>query len=70
MGRLEEQIVLRLPDGTAERAERLAPAITDDPQYFAYGKIKKSMVLRLAVLEGLAVLEERYSSKRKKRSRK
>ena len=70
MGRLEEQFLLRLPKGTLERASRLAPALGEDPQFAAFGSVSKSMVLRLATLDGLAALEHRYQSKRKKRSRK
>ncbi len=70
MGRLEEQFLLRLPEGTLERAENLAPLLADDPQFAAMGKVTKSMVMRLAALDGLKVLEDRYQPKRKKRARK
>ncbi len=61
---LDEQIALRLPKGSMKRAEKLAPQIAKDPQYAAYGNIKKSLVLRIAVLTGLEELERRYGAKR------
>ena len=70
MGRLEETIVLRLPDASTERAERLVPAVSADPQFAAMGKVKKSMVFRLAILEGLKVLEKRYHPKPRKKSKR
>jgi len=64
---LDEQVVLRLPEGSTERAERLIPVISEDPQFLAMGKIKKTAVFRLAVLEGLSVLERRYHVKDRKK---
>lgn len=63
MSNLEEQIVIRLPKGTSERAERLSEPIAEDPKYQAMGKIKKSMVMRIALLEGLKALERKYKAK-------
>ncbi len=63
MSRLEEQTVFRLPEGTSKRAENLIPALSDDPKFFGIGKVSKSMVLRLALLEGLEKMEKRYKSK-------
>ena len=68
MARLEEQIIARFPAGTTERAEALMPVIGAAPQFVAIGKVTKSMVLRLALMEGLAVLEKRYRTKRGKKS--
>jgi hypothetical protein len=63
MGRLDEQTVLRLPQGTAERAEKLIPCISNDPSTLALGKITRYTVLRMAIVEGMAVLENKYKKK-------
>ncbi len=63
MSNPEEQIVLRLPQGTSHRAEKLSIPISENSKYQAVGKIKKSMVMRIALLEGLKVLEQKYKAK-------
>ena len=68
MAKLEEQVVIMMPGGSTGRAEKLVAAIAKDPQYAAVGKIKKSLVFRLAVLQGLDMLEEKYQAKRKKKA--
>lgn len=68
MGRLDDVCVIRLPKGTHKRAEALAKEMGRDAQFKSIGKVTKSMVERIAMMEGLALLEERYLPKVTKKS--
>ena len=61
MSKLEEKIVIRMPVGWTIRAERLAEIIAKSPEYEAMGSFKKSAVFRLAMDEGLKVLEKKFN---------
>ena len=67
---LDETFIMRLPNGTVSRAEKLIRVLSKDPRYAAVGKIKKTWVMRLAVLEGLEVLEKKYQPKKPKRAKR
>jgi len=52
---------IRLQPSTIERLDALVPKIATDADVEAVmGKVQRSVVLRLALLEGLRVLERRY----------
>jgi len=63
--RLEEPTHLRLPREVHLRAEALAQLLAEDPELRAVGRVSKTAVLRLAVLHGLEVLEQRARDKAK-----
>jgi hypothetical protein len=56
---LEKPTQLRLPREALERAETLIPLLAKHPEFRALGRLSKATVLRLAVLHGLEVLEQR-----------
>jgi hypothetical protein len=56
---LEKPTQLRLPRDALERAETLIPLLAQHPEFRALGRLSKATVLRLAVLHGLEVLEQR-----------
>jgi hypothetical protein len=55
----EKPTQLRLPRDGLERAEALVPLLAQHPEFRALGRLSKATVLRLAVLHGLEVLEQR-----------
>lgn len=55
----EIQISMRLPKDLLDRAKALVPVLAVDPAH-AVWRISQAAVLRLALAEGLAVLETRY----------
>lgn len=57
-------IALRLAPDLIERADRLIETIGKDPTLSTVGEITRSTVLKLAIMEGLAVLEQRYEQGR------
>jgi hypothetical protein len=57
----------RLPEEFVARLEALIPAVAADPDYATLGRVSTSLVYRVALLEGVKILEARYS-KAKKRS--
>lgn len=54
----DRQIVLRVPEDTMDRAEKLARSLAKQPEY-AGMRMTPSAVLRLALLRGLEQLESR-----------
>ena len=54
------QIAIRVPEELVERADALVEAIAADPELSAFGRVTRSSVLRLALLRGLATLEEEH----------
>jgi hypothetical protein len=56
---LEKPTQLRLPREALERADTLIPLLAKHPEFRALGRLSKATVLRLAVLHGLEVLEQR-----------
>jgi hypothetical protein len=54
------QLVLRVQASIAKRADELRPRVARDPNLSAVGRISRSTVLKLALLRGLAVLEQEY----------
>jgi hypothetical protein len=62
---LEEPAHLRLPRDVHRRAEALAQLLAEDPELRAVGRMSKAAVLRLAVVHGLEVLEQRAREKAK-----
>jgi hypothetical protein len=51
------QIALRVPADLLHRADALAPRLNRLPEHAARGAVKRSDVLRLALVRGLDVLE-------------
>jgi hypothetical protein len=62
---LEKPTELRLPREALERAETLIPLLAQHPKFRALGRLSRATVLRLAVLHGLEVLEQRAGEKAK-----
>lgn len=56
---LEKPTQLRLPREALERADTLISLLAKHPEFRALGRLSKATVLRLAVLHGLEVLEQR-----------
>ncbi len=56
----EKQVALRIPGEWLERVGELEPRIAADPTFQAFGAVKRSTVLRLALARGLEVLEAEY----------
>ena len=65
-GMSEVPTSIRLPADLAERLDKLADRMSKDPKVAALAgtKIKRAAALRLAILEGIEVLEARYARKR------
>lgn len=55
----DEQVTVRVPGGTWDRAETIAAALADRPEFRAM-RLSRSTILRMALLEGLDALEARY----------
>ena len=55
----EQQISIRLEPDVAERAESLVAKMTTRPEFRPF-RLTRASVLRMAMLEGLEVLEQRY----------
>jgi hypothetical protein len=53
----DKQVAIRLPKDTVARAARLARRLKDRPEYQPF-RLSTSSVLRLAILKGLAALEQ------------
>lgn len=51
---------VRLPRDWLARADELVAALEKADDVRAYGRVSRSMVLRLAVLEGIKVLETKH----------
>lgn len=68
-GLSENPVTLRLPADLLRRADALVPVLAkDDATSVLAGMITRSVVLRLAVAEGLQVLEKRHGSPRGRRA--
>jgi len=59
MNGAEEQVSIRVPEGTQARAEALVPALNEAPE-FKVLRCTKSAILRLAILRGLEALEAEH----------
>src|SRR5882724_8767529 len=66
----EKPTQLRLSRDVHERAEALVQILAEDPEVRALGRMSKTAVLRLAVLHGLEVLEQRYQKKTKSKAQR
>ena len=67
---LEKPTQLRLPREALERAETLIPLLAQHPEFRALGRLSRATVLRLAVLHGLEVLEQRAGEKAKAKTQR
>ena len=65
----EQPTHLRLPRDVHERAAALVSQLAEDPELRALGRMSKTAVLRLAVLHGLEVLEQRARDKTKAKAK-
>jgi predicted transcriptional regulator len=54
-----EQISIRLDPELSARADSLVATLADRPEFKAF-RTTRAAILRMAMLEGLAVLEQRY----------
>lgn len=62
-GEIEQAVLetsLTIDRDLAERVEVLVPAVAGDPRARAHGRVTRASILRLALLEGVEVLERRY----------
>ena len=48
--------------GLLERASRLVDAMKEDDKVIAHGRVSRASVLRVAIAEGIEVLEARYQT--------
>lgn len=55
-------VVVRLPAGMVARAEALVDRAEGRPEVIATARVTKTAILRIALAEGLAVLEERWGA--------
>ncbi len=62
----EEQVSIRVPEGTQARAEALVSALEPTPE-FRLVRCTKSAILRLAILRGLELLEQEHPKAAKRR---
>lgn len=64
----DRTLSIRVPGSLLERIEAIVPALAQDPTVIATkggtGGVGVSAVVRLALLEGLAVLEKRYGARK------
>ena len=68
---MAEHISLRVPDGVTERGQRVADRLAELPEYQAM-TVTRSRALTLAMLRGLALMEEELGvtpPKRRKRKK-
>jgi hypothetical protein len=65
----EQPIHLRLPRDVHARAAALVEGLAEDPELRALGRMSKTAVLRLAVVHGLDVLEQRARDKAKAKAK-
>jgi hypothetical protein len=64
MARKESQVALRLDTTLVARADALAEKLQDDPQHADY-QVTRASVMRQAMREGLTLLEQRHTGKRR-----
>ncbi len=60
----DNPVMLRLPPAQLRRADALVRRVAKDPAVTVVGRVSRSLVLRLALQEGLATLEQRYGAGR------
>lgn len=56
----ERPLTLRLPHELVRRIDDLLPHVGGDLSYAALGRVSRSQVLRIALLEGVKLLRKRY----------
>ena len=66
---MDVQTSMRLPSQLLERADKLIDSLQRDPSLAMMGKMTRSKVLRLALSEGLRLLEERHMASDTRRPR-
>lgn len=60
-GRAGRWIPIRFPaEFCAEVEEDIVPALAERPEFAAMGRVSTALVVRMAAIEGLRVLRERY----------
>lgn len=55
-------VTLRLPPEQLARLDALIPAMQQSPELGVFGKVSRADVARLALAEGLRILEARYNA--------
>ncbi len=61
----QNPLTLRIPEGMLERLDALVPVIASAPELATVATVKRSDVIRVCLLRGLAVLESEYPAKPK-----
>ncbi len=56
----DQQLTMRISVDYLNRAQALIPLVQQDPAASVYGRISRASILRLAMLKGLELLEEKY----------
>jgi len=62
MGVHNQQVMLRVSKDILSGVDHLIPKIQTDPELAAWGRVTRSSVIRLAILHGLKVLQEKYGA--------
>ena len=71
MAKDANQIFVRLPDDLIKRLDALAERLGQEPEIAAAASslgVTRSAALRMALREGLPILESRYKAKRRSRA--
>jgi len=63
----QQHTAIRIPAEALRRADALAPALQRAPELAAFRFGTRASVLRLALVEGLAVLEARHGGRAKRK---
>ncbi len=66
----DHPVTLRLPAKLLEQVDELLPLVADDIEFAAMGRVSRSQVLRIAVLQGVWALQERFGLQSKRSSSK
>ena len=66
---LDRPFTIRLALRDIERADALVDVLSRDPTIGGMAKVSRSAVLRIAVMMGLDMLEERYGQRNKRKGR-
>ena len=54
-------VPVRIPAALMAEVEKLEPLLSEAPEIRAMGRFSQTLIVRLAVVEGLKVLRERYA---------
>ena len=60
-GRYGTPVAVRIPDDLAKQIDRLIPRITKGPTLGTFGRVSRSSIVKLALLRGVAALDQEYT---------